>query len=163
MGCLADLASLLLYTLTHTKHTCPHGMSLHTWKWSHPKSNNHNIINRPLLLILACVQSCPTLCNPMDCSPPGSSSPWYFPGRNTEVGCHFFLKGIFLTQGSNSHLLSPTLAGRFFTTDPPGKLHQGLGVSVTDHLLCCNATQLVGSQFPYQGLNLDHGSKSPDS
>ena len=118
-----------IHTHTHTKPTCPHGISLHTWKWSHPKSNNRNIINRPLLLILAYVQSCPTLCNPMDCSPPGSSSPWYFPGRNTEVGCHFFLQGIFLTQGSNSHLLSPTLAGRFFTTDLPGKLHQGLGVS----------------------------------
>ena len=26
---------------------------------------------------------------------------WDFPGRNTGVGCHFFLPGIFLTQGSN--------------------------------------------------------------
>ena len=24
---------------------------------------------------------------------------WYFPGRNTEVGCHLLLQGIFLTQG----------------------------------------------------------------
>ena len=37
-------------------------------------------------------QLCPTLCNPMDCSPPGSS-------------CHFLLQGIFLTQGSNPGLL----------------------------------------------------------
>ena len=28
-----------------------------------------------------------------------------FPGKNTEVGCHFFLQGIFLTQGLNSCLL----------------------------------------------------------
>ena len=27
------------------------------------------------------------------------------PGKNTRVGCHFLLQGIFLTQGSNSHLL----------------------------------------------------------
>ena len=27
--------------------------------------------------------------------------PWDFPGRNTGVGCHAFLLGIFLTQGSN--------------------------------------------------------------
>ena len=27
------------------------------------------------------------------------------PGKNTEVGCHTLLQGIFLTQGSNSHLL----------------------------------------------------------
>ena len=43
-----------------------------------------------------------------------------FPGKNTGEGCHFLLQGIFLTQGSN--LASPTLAGRFFTTEPPGKL-----------------------------------------
>ena len=28
-------------------------------------------------------------------------SPWDFPGKNTGVGCHFFLQGIFPTQGSN--------------------------------------------------------------
>ena len=31
--------------------------------------------------------------------------PWDFPGKNIEVGCHFLLQGIFLTQGSNLHLL----------------------------------------------------------
>ena len=29
----------------------------------------------------------------------------YFPGKNTAVGSHFRLQGIFLTQGSNLHLL----------------------------------------------------------
>ena len=28
-----------------------------------------------------------------------------FPGKNTGVGCHFLLQGIFLTQGLNLHLL----------------------------------------------------------
>ena len=28
--------------------------------------------------------------------------PWDSPGKNTGVGCHFLLQGIFLTQGSNS-------------------------------------------------------------
>ena len=28
-----------------------------------------------------------------------------FPGKNTGVGCHFLLQGIFLTQGSNLSLL----------------------------------------------------------
>ena len=32
-------------------------------------------------------------------------SPWNSPGKNTGVGCHFLLQGIFLTQGSNLHLL----------------------------------------------------------
>ena len=28
-----------------------------------------------------------------------------YPGRNSAVGCHFLLQGIFPTQGSNPHLL----------------------------------------------------------
>ena len=48
-------------------------------------------------------QSCPTLCDPMDPhSPPGSSDS---PGRNTRVGCHSLLQGIFPIQGSNPGLL----------------------------------------------------------
>ena len=31
-------------------------------------------------------QLCPTLCVPIDCSPPGSSVHGGFPGKNTEVG-----------------------------------------------------------------------------
>ena len=42
--------------------------------------------------------------------------PWDSPGENTGVRCHFLLQGIFQTQGWNPHLMSPALAGRFFTT-----------------------------------------------
>ena len=31
--------------------------------------------------------------------------PWNSPSKNTRVGCRFLLQGIFLTQGSNPHLL----------------------------------------------------------
>ena len=31
--------------------------------------------------------------------------PWTSPGKNTGVGCHFLLQGIFPTQRSNLHLL----------------------------------------------------------
>ena len=41
----------------------------------------------------------------MDCSPPSSSVHTVFQARSTGVGYHFFLKGILLTQGSNSSLL----------------------------------------------------------
>ena len=37
--------------------------------------------------------------------------PWDSPGKNTGVGCHFLLQGIFLTQGSNPSLASSALAG----------------------------------------------------
>ena len=43
------------------------------------------------------VQSCLTLCDPVDRLP----CPWDSPGKNTGVGYHFLLQGIFLTQGSN--------------------------------------------------------------
>ena len=46
-----------------------------------------------------------TLCNLMDCSPPGSSVHGDSPDRNTWVGCHALLQGIFPTQGSNPHFL----------------------------------------------------------
>ena len=48
--------------------------------------------------------SCPTLHDPMDCSPPGSFVHEDSPGKNTGVGCHALLQEIFLTQGSNSGL-----------------------------------------------------------
>ena len=47
----------------------------------------------------------PTLCNPMDCSPPGSSVYWDSSGKNTGVACHALLQDIFPTQGPNPRLL----------------------------------------------------------
>ena len=68
--------------------------------------------SQTVLLLLMCVclvtQSCPPLCDPMGCSPPGSSVHGDSPGKSTEVGCHFLLQGIFLTQGSR-------IVGRLFT------------------------------------------------
>ena len=43
-------------------------------------------------------QLCLTLCTRLLC-------PWGFPGKNTGVGWHFLLQGIFPTQGSNPGLL----------------------------------------------------------
>ena len=62
------------------------------------------------------LQSCPTLCDPMDCSPSGSSVHGDSPGKNTGLCCHALLPGIFPIQGSNLYILNPpALAGRFFT------------------------------------------------
>ena len=57
--------------------------------------------------LCACLvaQLCPTLCDPMDSSPPGSFSPWDSPGKNTGGGCHFLPQRIFLTQGLRLHFL----------------------------------------------------------
>ena len=48
--------------------------------------------------------------NTMDCSLPGSSVHGDSPGKNTGVGCHFLLQGIFPTQG-----LNPAWQAAFFT------------------------------------------------
>ena len=50
-------------------------------------------------------QSCLTPCDPMDCSPSDFSVHGDSPGKNTGVGCHSLLQGIFLTQWSNPGLL----------------------------------------------------------
>ena len=41
----------------------------------------------------------------MDCGLLGGLCLWNFPGKDTGVGRHFLLQGIFLTQGLNLHLL----------------------------------------------------------
>ena len=53
-------------------------------------------------------QTCPTLYDLMDCSPPGSSVHRDAPGKNTGVGCHALLQGILPTQVFH-------IAGGFFT------------------------------------------------
>ena len=60
----------------------------------------------PLQWIVKVTQSCPTLREPMDCSP------WSSPGQNTWVGSLSLLQGIFPTQGSNPGLLH---CSRLFT------------------------------------------------
>ena len=51
------------------------------------------------------LQSCPALCHPMDFSLPDFSAHGIFQVRNTGVGSHFLLQGIFPTQGLNLSLL----------------------------------------------------------
>ena len=45
--------------------------------------------------------------------------PWNFPGKNSGLGCHFLLQGIFLTQGLNPGLL--TLQADSLPSESPGK------------------------------------------
>ena len=53
------------------------------------------------------LQSCLTLCDPIDGSPPGSPFPGILQARILEwVGNHSSLQGIFPTQGSNPGLLN---------------------------------------------------------
>ena len=51
------------------------------------------------------LQTCPAVCDPVDCSPLGSSAHRDSPSQNTRVGCYVLLQGIFPTQESNPALL----------------------------------------------------------
>ena len=71
-------------------------------------------------------QSCLTLCDTMDCSPPGCIIHGILQARMLEWVGHTLLQGIFLTQGLNSgllhhiqvlyHLTRESLKDRFFYT-----------------------------------------------
>ena len=61
----------------------------------------------------------------MDCSPPDSSVHVDSPGKNTGVGCHSLLQGIFPAQGSNLGL--PTLQADSLPSEAPGKSSSGRG------------------------------------
>ena len=49
--------------------------------------------------VVGVAQSIPTFGHSMDCSQPGSSVHGDSPGKNTRVGCHALLQGIFPTHG----------------------------------------------------------------
>ena len=66
--------------------------------------------------------------------------PWDSPGKNTGVGCHFLLQGIFPTQGSNPGLL------------PCGQTlyhlsHQGSPIVQSKWFPCVSATKMTSWNF----------------
>ena len=69
-----------------------------------------------LIQLLRCVQ---LFCNLMDHSPPGFSVHWISQARILEWVAISFSKGSCPNPGIK--LVSPALAGRFFTAEPPGK------------------------------------------
>ena len=83
---LSDEAKHSLYSSTET------GKAESRWPLSIPTDGGVRPKSLP---------SCPTLCDPVDYSPLGSSNHGGSPGKNTGVGCHALLQGIFPTRGSN--------------------------------------------------------------
>ena len=103
-------------------------------------------------------QSCLTLCDPMDCSPPGSSVHGDSLSKNTGVGCHALLQGIFPTEGIKPRSLA--LQADSLPDEPPEKpkntgvgslsLLQGIFLSseLNQGLLHCRR---ILYQLSYQG------------
>ena len=65
---------------------------------SPPPQGSHNKPLRPSVCLVL------TLCDPVDCSPLGSSVHGDSPGKNNGVRSHPLLQGVFPTQGSNPGL-----------------------------------------------------------
>ena len=69
------------------------------------------------------LQSCPTLCNPIDSSSPGFPRPWDSPGKNTEVGCHFLLQCMKVKSESEVAQLCPTPSDPMDCSLPGSSIH----------------------------------------
>ena len=69
------------------------------------------------------LQSCPTLCDPMDGSPPGSPGPWDSPGKSTGVGCHFLLQCMKVKSESEVTQSCLTLSDPMDCSPPGSYIH----------------------------------------
>ena len=69
------------------------------------------------------LQSCPTLCDSIDGSPPGSPRPWDSPGKNTGVGCNFLLQCRRVKSESEVAQLCPTLSDPMDCSPPGSSIH----------------------------------------
>ena len=89
-------------------------------------------------LLVCCVliaQSCPTLCDPMDCHLPGSSVHRILQARILEKGVTPFSRGFFLTEGSH-------LGHLHWQVD---SLHWATGYTFAYR--CINTSLLINSAF----------------
>ena len=96
------------HTYTHIQHSLPvYTHTAHTYN-TYLHTHIYTINTHANLRVYVCAESLrsyPTLCNPMDCSPPGSSVHGDSPGKNIGVDCHALLQGSSPTQESIPHLL----------------------------------------------------------
>ena len=69
------------------------------------------------------VQSCPTLCDSIDGSPPGPPVPGIFQGKNTGVGCHFLLQCMKVKSESEIAQSCPTLSDLMDCSLPDSSIH----------------------------------------
>ena len=108
-------------------------------------------------------QLCPTLCDPMDCSLPGSSVHGILQARVLEWGAIAYSKG-------SSRPRDPTrisrIAGRFFIAEPPGKIvTKSCPILVTTWTVAYQAPLSMGfsREAYWSGLPLPSPGDLPDA
>ena len=87
--------------LSHPYTTTGKTIALTIWTFV---SKVTSLLFNVLSVLCLVTQSCPTLYDPRDCSPPGSSFHGDSPGKNTGVDYRALLQGTFPTQGLNPGL-----------------------------------------------------------
>ena len=92
-------------------------------------------------------QSCPTLCDPMDCSLPGSSVHGISQARIMEW------VAISFSRGSSQPREDSALAGRFLTTEAPGKLRIAWLKLKQIHCITLSIQSVGFSQFFNVGIS----------
>ena len=94
---------------------------------------------------------------PHQLQPTGLLRPWGSPGKNTGVGCHFLLQGIFPSQGLNLCLLCLLhwQAGSL-PLAPPGKPQQGMA-----RLLCFFKLSPLLKRFPINNNRIQRDKLKP--
>ena len=104
------------------------------------------------------LQLCPTLCKPTDYSLPGSSVHGNPPDKNTGVGCHALLQGVFLTQILNLRLLYLLhwQAGSLPLV-PPGK---PVWITLKGHV-CCRRIDMLHAWEDRFGYLMPSSPRSP--
>ena len=96
------------------------GVSLLLYIEETQQASSSTTVLTPLRNFCRCsvAQSCPTLCDPMDCSPPGSSVPGILQARVLEWVAMFSSRG---SSQSSDRTHDSCIAGGFFAAEPPGK------------------------------------------
>ena len=69
------------------------------------------------------LQSCPTLCDPIDGQPTRLPRPWDSPGNNTGVGCHFLLQCMRVKSESEVAQSCLTLSDPMDCSSPGSSVH----------------------------------------
>ena len=135
---LPFLPSLLLLPFQSILSPTPiQSLSLSAWMWS--------LANLGFIFLLARVcaqllQLCPTLCDPMDCSPPGSSVQEILQARILEWVAISYSRG-------SSWPKDPALQADSLPTEPSGKLIFLLETPPVAHNTLCHSPMTVYNQF----------------
>ena len=98
------------------------------------------------------LQSRPTLCDPIDSSPPGSPCPWDSPGKNTGVGCHFLLQCVKVKSESEVAQSCPTPSDPMYCSLPGASIHGIFQARVLEWV----AIAFSNKGFQVLIINFDH-------